>query len=213
MMSDRQTIGIVVRETYVLSGKLDPEIREALLALNPVSTLGPELADAISKANPDFEVEYRESRFWSRSGGPPAVERLSIDVGAVLSAVPRGVDVATNDVVDRVVEAAISCVRRALRREKDDRQEDARPKSVVIYGPYGEWIRSFLMTDPDSDPDFLTHGDLVWREREEHVLRLLDEGLTYTEMSANSGGVISADEFQGVGERAIERRTNPKQQP
>jgi hypothetical protein len=51
----------------------------------------------------------------------------------------------------------------------------------------------------------------IWREREEMVLRLRDEGPTYTEMAARPG--ISAHRLRAIGERAIDRRTDPKQQP
>jgi len=55
------------------------------------------------------------------------------------------------------------------------------------------------------------HARRVWREREEMILRLRDKGLTYTEMAARLG--ISAHRLRAIGERAIDPRTDPKQQP
>ena len=55
------------------------------------------------------------------------------------------------------------------------------------------------------------HADRVWREREGVILRMLDEGLTYTEMSARLG--ISAHKLRLIGERATARRTEPGQPP
>jgi len=55
------------------------------------------------------------------------------------------------------------------------------------------------------------HARRVWRAREEMILRLRDEGLTYTEMAACLG--ISAHKLRAIGEHSTGPRTDPKQQP
>jgi hypothetical protein len=44
----------------------------------------------------------------------------------------------------------------------------------------------------------------VWREREEMVLRLRDEGFSYDELAAHLG--IPAQKLRAIGERALNRR-------
>jgi DNA-directed RNA polymerase specialized sigma24 family protein len=51
--------------------------------------------------------------------------------------------------------------------------------------------------------DGYLHAERVWREREEMVLRLRDEGFSYDEMAAHLG--IPAQKLRAIGERELNR--------
>jgi hypothetical protein len=93
----------------------------------------------------------------------PAAEVFAVYIGS--RAATRAVDLTTNQVVDRTVEAVVTWARSALRREGGWSRLRAvrrlfrlRPKRVVIYGPNREILRTVVVRRPDAEPE-ISGGD------------------------------------------------------
>jgi hypothetical protein len=93
----------------------------------------------------------------------PSAEVFGVYVGAKVA---RRIDVSTNQLVDRIIEAAVSWARSALRRERSGwrrflplRRRSGRPKRIVIYGPDLEVLRTVLVRRPDADPEISDSDD------------------------------------------------------
>lgn len=115
------------------------------------------------RENPDFKTgppgtPHMDGVEWAA----PAVEAFAVYVGA--KAAERGIDVVTNEIVDRIVGSVISWARLALQHEKDVHQargwrrlfglgRRTRSKHIIIYGPNREVLRSVLVRETDSDPE------------------------------------------------------------